>query len=86
MIFNNLQYYKEGDYNTEVAHMGCRTRTIGNICDKDREVVGSRGNIAFVSINLPKIAIQSKGDTTKFFDKFTKVIELYINLKNYFNN
>ena len=22
----NLQYYKEGDYNSEVAYMGCRTR------------------------------------------------------------
>ena len=26
----NLQYYHEGDPNTEVAYMGCRTRVIGN--------------------------------------------------------
>ena len=25
----NLQYYKPGDYNTEVAYMGCRTRVMG---------------------------------------------------------
>ena len=25
----NLQYYKPGDYNTEIAYMGCRTRVIG---------------------------------------------------------
>ena len=29
----NLQYYKEGDYNTEVAYMGCRTRVMGNHYD-----------------------------------------------------
>ena len=27
----NLQYYKPGDYHTEAAYMGCRTRVIGNI-------------------------------------------------------
>lgn len=26
----NLAYYKEGDYNTEVGYMGCRTRVMGN--------------------------------------------------------
>lgn len=24
----NLQYYRPGDYNTEVAYMGCRTRVL----------------------------------------------------------
>ena len=32
----NLQYYKEGDYNTEVAYMGCRTRVMGNHYDTSR--------------------------------------------------
>lgn len=72
----NLQYYKEGDYNTEVAHMGCRTRTIGNVYDKNNEKVGSRGNISFVSINLPKLALESNHNIDKFFTKFEKIIDL----------
>ena len=31
----NLQYYKEGDYNTEIAYMGCRTRVMGNRYDPE---------------------------------------------------
>ena len=34
----NLPYYKEGDPDTEIAYMGCRTRVIGNEYDKDREI------------------------------------------------
>ena len=29
----NLQYYKPGDYDSEVAYMGCRTRVMGNTHD-----------------------------------------------------
>ena len=31
----NLQYYKPGDYNSEVAYMGCRTRVMSNVYDPD---------------------------------------------------
>lgn len=27
----NKQYYKEGDYRTEVVYMGCRTRVVANV-------------------------------------------------------
>ncbi|MDR1003095.1 MAG: anaerobic ribonucleoside triphosphate reductase [Oscillospiraceae bacterium] len=63
----NIPYYKEGDYNTEVAYMGCRTRVIGNTYDPDREVICGRGNLSFTSINLPRIAIESNGDMGKFY-------------------
>src|SRR5699024_1595559 len=33
----NLAYYKEGDPNTEVAYMGCRTRVLGNVHDPERQ-------------------------------------------------
>lgn len=62
----NLQYYKEGDYNTEVAYMGCRTRVMGNNYDPSREITCGRGNLSFTSINLPRIALQSK-DMEQFF-------------------
>jgi len=71
----NLQYYKEGDYNTEVSYMGCRTRVMGNTHDKTREVTCGRGNLSFTSINLPRIAMQSK-DMQQFFKTLDKRMEL----------
>ena len=55
----NLQYYKPGDYRTEIAYMGCRTRVIGNVYDPDREIVTGRGNLSFTSVNLPRLAIKA---------------------------
>ena len=74
----NLPYYKEGDYNTEVAYMGCRTRVIGNVYDKSIEIVTGRGNLSFTSINLPRLAIKSKGDLTKFYELLDKYMDLSI--------
>ena len=54
----NKQYYKEGDIDTEIAYMGCRTRVIGNICDPNREIVTGRGNLSFTSINLVRLGIK----------------------------
>ncbi|MGN1119255.1 MAG: anaerobic ribonucleoside-triphosphate reductase, partial [Oscillospiraceae bacterium] len=63
----NAQYYKEGDYHTEIAYMGCRTRVIGNVHDPDREIVTGRGNLSFTSINLPRLGIEAHGDIGKFY-------------------
>lgn len=62
----NLQYYKEGRPETEIAYMGCRTRVIGNVVDPEREICNGRGNLSFTSINLPRLAIESKGDIDLF--------------------
>lgn len=72
----NLQFYKEGDHNTECAYMGCRTRVIGNAYDPDRQVVGGRGNLSFTSINLPRIAIKSHGDIDFFFEELDRKLRL----------
>ena len=53
----NLQYYKPGDPNTEVAYMGCRTRVMANVHDPSRETTFGRGNLSFTSVNLPRLAI-----------------------------
>ena len=74
----NLQYYKPGDYNTEVAYMGCRTRVMGNVHDPEREVTCGRGNLSFTSINLPRIAIEAKGDIQKFYKTLDARIDLVI--------
>ena len=72
----NLQYYKEGDPNTEIAYMGCRTRVIGNVHDPSRQVVGGRGNLSFTSINLPRIAIRAHGDVEWFFEELERKVRL----------
>ena len=73
----NLQYYK-GTSETEIAYMGCRTRVIGNVFDPNREICPGRGNLSFTSINLPRLAIKSKGDIDEFFEKLDKMIDLCI--------
>ncbi len=72
----NLQYYKEGDYNTHVAYMGCRTRVMSNIYDPTREQVSGRGNLSFTSINLPRIAIKAHGNIDIFFEELDRKIDL----------
>ncbi len=49
----NLQYYKEGNPDTEIAYMGCRTRVIGNAYDPTREIVTGREK----SLLLPLISL-----------------------------
>ncbi len=74
----NLQYYKEGDYNTEVAYMGCRTRVIGNVYDPSREIVTGRGNLSFTSINLPRLGIEAHGDINKFYRDLDGMMNMVI--------
>ena len=70
----NLQYYKPGDYNSVVATMGCRTRVMSNV--NGPEESGSRGNFSFTTINLPKLALEAKGDLKKFWELYDHYIEL----------
>ena len=72
----NLQYYVPGRPETEVATMGCRTRVMGNVYDPTREISYSRGNLSFTSINLPRLAIESKGDEKLFYEKLQAMMEL----------
>lgn len=74
----NLQYYRKGDYNTEVAYMGCRTRVMANVHDRSKEVTCGRGNLSFTSINLPRIGIEANGDVERFFEMLDEKIDLVI--------
>ena len=71
----NLQYYK-GTPETEISYMGCRTRVIGNTYDPTKEISNGRGNLSFTSINLPRIAIESKGNIDWFFKELDSKIDL----------
>jgi ribonucleoside-triphosphate reductase len=74
----NLQYYKEGNPDTEIAYMGCRTRVIGNVYDPTREIVTGRGNLSFTTINLPRLGILANGNIGAFFDSLDEYMELCI--------
>ena len=74
----NLQYYKPGHPETEVSYMGCRTRVMGNVYDPSQEIANGRGNLSFTSINLPRLAIESRGDEALFYDKLKDMMELVI--------
>lgn len=70
----NLQYYKPGNPNATVATMGCRTRVMSNV--NGPEESGSRGNFAFTTINLPKLALEAKGDLKTFWKLYDEYIKL----------
>ena len=74
----NLQYYKPGHPETEVAYMGYRTRVMANSYDPTREIVNGRGNLSFTSVNLPRIAILSNHNIDFFFEQLDRKIDLVI--------
>ncbi len=54
----NLKYYKKGDYRTEIATMGCRTRVFASVFPESDGIVTGRGNLSFTTINLVRIGIK----------------------------
>ena len=72
----NLKFYEEGNYNKEVAYMGCRTRVMANSHDPSKAVVCGRGNLSFTSINLPRLAIEANRDFDVFYKKLDAMMEL----------
>lgn len=80
----NANYYVPGKPETEATYMGCRTRVVGNVYDKSREIVTGRGNISFSSINLPRLGIKygsaknGATDIEGFFDDLDSKVDLLI--------
>ena len=72
----NFKYYKENDYNSEVAYMGCRTRVMANNYDPTKEVTCGRGNLSFTSINLPRLGIlyPNKDEFFKHLDEMCDLV------------
>ncbi|MBQ6460814.1 anaerobic ribonucleoside triphosphate reductase, partial [Candidatus Saccharibacteria bacterium] len=54
----NLKYYKKGDYRTEIATMGCRTRVFASVFPESDGIVTGRGNCSFTTVNLVRIGIK----------------------------
>ena len=61
-------------YGDEVSYMGCRTRVIAN--RHGAEVSAGRGNIAPVTLNLPRLALESKGQPELFFVQLDRQLRL----------
>jgi ribonucleoside-triphosphate reductase len=74
----NAKYYVPGHPETEIAYMGCRTRVIANAHDQSREISNGRGNLSFTTVNLPRIAIKSRGNIPAFFSDLETMIDLAI--------
>lgn len=78
----NKQYYKEGDFTTEVGYMGCRTRVLGNVVDPNKAVTPGRGNLSFTTINLPRLGIKhgiitnEKTDLNGFFEELGNLMDM----------
>ena len=80
----NIEYYKPGDYRTEVGYMGCRTRVMADVTDPNNQTTGGRGNLSFTSINLPRIGIKhgiclherDKADMEGFYKELGDLMEL----------
>ncbi|MDR2845046.1 MAG: anaerobic ribonucleoside triphosphate reductase [Puniceicoccales bacterium] len=80
----NLQYYRAGDYRSEIATMGCRTRVFSSIFPESDGRITSRGNLSFTTINLPALAIKhgtallerNTADLPGFFQELDEKIEL----------
>ena len=81
----NKQFLVEGDYNTEVGYMGCRTRVLANVCGP--AVTPGRGNLSFTSINLPRLGIKhgialgerKKADMKAFYQELDETMDLVKN-------
>lgn len=76
----NIQYYKKGHPETEIATMGCRTRVIDNVYDPNHRQVTGRGNLFFTTINLPYLALEVKENnpdatTEELYAAFNKALD-----------
>lgn len=76
----NKEYYKEGDYRTEVGYMGCRTRVMANVADPSKAITPGRGNLSFTSINLVRLGIKhgivnGETDLDGFYQELKELLE-----------
>lgn len=87
-VITDVEYYDDNkdsyDVETEsdrfdvsgISSHNCRTRVIGDINDINNQIVTGRGNLSFTSINLPRLAIESKGNITKFYESLDEMLDL----------
>lgn len=62
-----------------ICSHNCRTRVISDITDPDNQIVTGRGNLSFTSINLPRLAIEAKGNIEEFYKSLDNIMEVVKN-------
>ena len=78
----NKEFYEEGRVETEVGYMGCRTRVLANVVDRQKAVTPGRGNLSFTTINLPRLGIKygiinnKKADLDGFYKELEETLDL----------
>lgn len=80
----NLEGYVPGDYRTEIATMGCRTRVYGSIFPESNHITTGRGNLSFTTVNLVRLGIKygimtgarEEADWTGFFRDLDEKMDL----------
>ena len=80
----NLQYYKPGHPETEIATMGCRTRVFSSVFPESDGYIFGRGNCSFTTLNLVRIGIKhgiclgerKEADWSGFYKELDQKLEL----------
>lgn len=87
--FNRNPLWKENDpnrYKYELSTMGCRTRVYDDIFGEKTNA--KRGNLTFTTINLPRLAIESRLECINDLKEFTEhdvISRFYTRLDYYMN-
>ena len=63
-------------YKYECATMGCRTRVFENRHGEKTSI--GRGNLSFTTINLPRLALESEGNLTEFWNLLHEYIRIAV--------
>lgn len=77
--FNQHEKWNANDpnrYMYETATMGCRTRVFENRHGEKTSV--GRGNLSFTTINLPRLALMSKGDYAYFLELLEETVDIAV--------
>ncbi len=72
--FSNMDMSINQAYGDDVSYMGCRTRVEANLNGPAQ--AESRGNIGFVTLNLPRLAIKSQGNLEQFYENLRQMLQL----------
>ncbi len=72
----NAQFFKEGDFDTEVAYLRNGSRVIDNVVDNDKQTTSGRGVLSSTTINLPRIALKHRENIDDFFVELEGKLEL----------
>ncbi len=72
--FSNMDMSINQQYGDDVSYMGCRTRVEANVNGSAQ--AEARGNIGFVTLNLPRLAIKAQGSVEQFYLELDEMLQL----------